>query len=100
LQAILDQIGDVIEQLDPFNTGNQLIYYTWLVVYTFTWVAVWRSSRPWFRFFCFLVNQLFSIGILLSTVLTVAMAARYWQASLAVFAATAAISLFIFRRRY
>jgi hypothetical protein len=100
VEAILDRLGDIVEQLDPFNLGNQLIYYTWLVVYTFTWVAVWRSSRPWFRFLCFLVNQLFSIGILLSTVLTVAMAARYWQASLAVFTVTAATSLFIFRRRY
>jgi hypothetical protein len=100
LEAMLDRIGDIVEQLDPFNPGNQLIYYTWLVVYTFTGIAVWRSSRPWFRFFCFLVNQAFSIGILLSTVLTVAMAVRYWQISLAVFAATAAISLFMFRRRY
>jgi len=99
LQDWIDQLHQIAEQLNPYNTGNQVLYYGWLVVYTFTWVAVWRSTRPWFRFLCFLVNQLFSVGILLSTILTIAFIISFWRESLAVFVATAAISLFLFRRR-
>ena len=99
MQDWIDQLHQIAEQLNPYNTGNQVLYYGWLVVYTFTWVAVWRSTRPWFRFLCFLVNQLFSVGILLSTILTIAFIISFWRESLAVFVATAAISLFLFRRR-
>jgi hypothetical protein len=99
LQEWIDQLHEIAEQLNPYNTGNQVLYYGWLVVYTFTWVAVWRSTRPWFRFLCFLVNQLFSVGILLSTVLTIAFIISFWRESLALFVATAAISLFLFRHR-
>jgi hypothetical protein len=92
-------LREIAEQLNPYNTGNQVLYYGWLIVYTFTWVAIWRSTRPWLRFLCFLVNQLFSVGILLSTVLTVAFIISFWKESLAVFVATAALSLLLFRRR-
>jgi hypothetical protein len=100
LQEIYDSISVVLEQLNPYNTGNQILYYVWLVVYTFTWVAIWRSARPWLRFLCFVVNQIFSVGILMSAFLTVAFIISFWIETLAVFAATAAISLFLFRRRY
>ena len=56
----------VVDPLDPFNRGNIVLYFTWIVVYTFTGVAVWRSERSWLRFVCFVINQLFSIGILIS----------------------------------
>jgi presenilin-like A22 family membrane protease len=89
----------VVDPLNPFNRGNIVLYFAWVVVYTFTWVAVWRSERSWFRFVCFVINQLFSIGILISWSLTVILAYAYWQASLAVFAGTGAAGLFLFRRR-
>ncbi len=94
-----DQLRQIAEQLNPYNTGNQVLYYGWLIVYTFTWVAIWRSTKPWLRFLCFLVNQLFSVGILLSTILTITFIISFWKESLAAFVATAAISLFLFRRR-
>jgi hypothetical protein len=100
LQEIYDYISVVAEQLNPYNTGNQILYYVWLVIYTFTCVAIWRSRRPWLRFLCFIVNQVFSVGMLMSTVLTVAFIISFWIETLAVFIATAAISLFLFRRRY
>jgi hypothetical protein len=100
LQELYDSVRVVLEQLNPYNTGNQILYYVWLVVYTFTWVAIWRSKRPWLRFLCFVVNQLFSVGILMSTIVTVAFIISFWIETLAVFIVTAAISLFLFRRRY
>src|SRR5262249_33657790 len=42
----------VVDPLDPFNRGNIVLYFTWIVVYTFTGVAVWRSERSWFRLVC------------------------------------------------
>jgi hypothetical protein len=104
LQTALGSAADfyrsIVDPLNPFNRGNIVLYFAWIVVYTFTWVAVWRSERSWFRFLCFLVNQLFSIGVLMSWTLTVILAYAYWQASLAAFAGTAAASLFMFRRRH
>ena len=49
----------VLDELNPYNSGNLVLYFSWLVVYTYTAVAIWRSRRPWYRFLCFLVNQLF-----------------------------------------
>jgi len=89
----------VVDTLNPFNRGNIVLYFTWIVVYTFTWVAVWRSERSWFRFVCFVVNQLFSIGILISWSLTAILAYAFWRESLGAFAATGAAGLFLFRRR-
>ncbi len=104
MQNIFDTVSayyhSVVDSLNPFNRGNILLYFTWILVYTFTWVAVWRSGRSWFRFVCFVINQIFSIGILISWSLTVILAYAYWQASLALFVVTATISLFLFRRRY
>jgi hypothetical protein len=102
--AILESVGDyyrsIVDPLNPFNRGNIVLFFTWIVTYTFTGVAVWRSERSWFRFLCFLVNQLFSIGILISWSLTLILGYAYWREALATFAVTAAISLFLFRRRY
>lgn len=104
VEYALGSAGDfyhsIVDPLNPFNRGNIVLYFTWIVTYTFTWVAVWRSERSWFRFVCFLVNQLFSIGVVMSWTLTVILAYAYWQTSIAAFAATGAVSLFMFRRRY
>lgn len=99
MEGLWTQIADFVSRLSPYRTENVVLYFTWLVVYTFTWVAVWRSSRAWFRFICFVVNQVFSVGVIISQVLTVILALEYWRESLAVFVVTAAVSLFLFRRR-
>ena len=97
--AVAAYYHSVVDPLDPFNRGNIVLYFTWIVVYTFTGVAVWRSPRSWFRLVCFVINQLFSIGILISWSLTIILAYAYWQASLVAFAATSAAGLFLFRKR-
>jgi hypothetical protein len=89
----------IVDPLNPFNRGNIVLFFAWIVIYTYTWVAVWRSERSWFRFLCFIVNQLSSIGIVMSWSLTLILAYAYWQAALGAFAATGATSLFLFRRR-
>ncbi|MGE0117646.1 MAG: hypothetical protein AB7S71_01505 [Dongiaceae bacterium] len=100
LESVSDYYHSIVDPLNPFNRGNVILYFAWIVTYTFTGVAVWRSERSWFRFLCFVVNQVFSIGVLISWSLTLILAYAYWRASLVAFAATAALSLFLFRRRY
>jgi hypothetical protein len=99
MQRVVAEITSVFDQLNPFNTGNLILFFGWLAVFTFTTVAVWRCPLPWFRFLCFVVNQLFSIGILLSWTLTVLLAVTYWRESLLVLAGTGIGSFWLFRRR-
>jgi hypothetical protein len=104
VQGIYDTVrayyDSIAAQLNPYSPANQVVYYTWLVLYTFTGIAVWRSSRAWFRFICFVVSQAVSIGMIQATWITLAIAVAYWQESLGIFVATAALSLFLFRRRH
>ena len=99
MQGIIDTFTGIWDQLNPYSTGNIVLYFSWLVVYTLTWVAIWRSERPWFRCLCFVVNQLFSVGMLQATVVTGILAYSFWQESLGAFVATGACSLYVFRRR-
>ena len=99
MQDFVSSVTGVFDQLNPFNTGNLILYFSWIVIYTFTWMAIWRSRTPWLRFVSFVVNQVFSVGIVLSWTLTGLLAYTYWKSSLAVFIGTAVIGFFIFRRR-
>ena len=89
----------VFDELNPYNDGNLVLYFAWLVVYTYTAVAIWRSRRPWFRFLCFLVNQMFSVGVIMSWTLTGLLAYTYWRESLGALGGTALLSLAGFRWR-
>lgn len=100
MQRVVADITSVFDQLNPFNAGNLILFFGWLAVFTFTTVAVWRCPLPWFRFLCFVVNQVFSIGILLSWTLTVLLAVTYWRESLLVLAVTGMGSFWLFRRRH
>ena len=94
---IVKAITGVFDNLNPFNIGNLIIYFSWIVVYTFTLTAIWRSHRGFVRLLCFIANQVFSIGIILSWSLTVILAYTYWIASLGTIAATLIISWYLFR---
>jgi len=98
-QTIGDYYHSVIDVLNPYSPGNVILFFTWVVVYTFTSIAVWRSERAWFRFICFVVNQIFSIGVLNTLVSTATLAWTYWHQALGAFVVTGASSLFLFRRR-
>lgn len=99
MQQAVGTITGVFDQLNPFNAGNLILFFGWLAVFTFTTVAVWRCQVAWFRFVCFVVNQIFSVGILLSWTLTALLAFTYWRESLLVLAGTGIGSLWLFRRR-
>lgn len=99
MSEIVNAIKGIFDNLNPFNIGNLIIYFSWIVVYTFTLTAIWRSHNGFVRFLCFLANQIFSIGIILSWTLTVIIAYTYWIASLGTVAVTLIVSWYLFRAR-
>jgi len=96
---IVTALTGIFDQLNPFNIGNLVVFFAWIVVFAFTTVAVWRADNRWVRLLCYLINQVFSVGIVLSWTLTTLLAYTYWQYSLGVFAVTALVALWLFRRR-
>ena len=96
VNSFVNAMTGIFAQLNPCNPGNLIIYFAWLVVFTFTTIAIWRAERAWIRLFCYLVNQVFSIGIVLSWTLTGLLAYTYWKASIAAVVVTLVVALFIF----
>jgi len=99
MNEIVSSIKGIFDNLNPFNTGNLVIYFSWLVVYVFTLVAIWRSNSRIVRLVCFLLNQIFSIGVILSWTLTALLAYTYWIASLGAIVITLVCSWWVFRTR-
>jgi len=99
MSEIVSSIKGVFDTLNPFNAGNLVIYFSWLVVYIFTLVAIWRSNSRIVRLICFLVNQLFSIGVILSWTLTALLAYTYWIASLGTVVIALVLSWWTFRKK-
>jgi hypothetical protein len=99
VKSVTEFFGGLFDQFNPYNRANLTIYFSWLVVYVATWIAVWRSPRAWFRFVCFIANQVFSIGIVISWSLAVLIAVRYWIPSLVLALLTAGAALYLFRAR-
>jgi hypothetical protein len=92
-------LAGFFDQLNPFSLGNLVFYFAWLAIYSFTMVAVWRSHRAWVRFICFVINQVLSIGVLISWSLTVLLAYTYWLPSALVFLGVTGSTIYLFRRR-
>jgi len=99
MNEIVSSIKGLFDNLNPFNTGNLVIYFSWLVVYVFTLVAIWRSNSRIVRLVCFLLNQIFSIGVILSWTLTALLAYTYWIASLGAIVITLICSWWVFRSK-
>jgi len=99
MNEIVGSIKGLFDNLNPFNTGNLVLYFAWLVVYIFTLVAIWRSNSRIIRLISFLVNQIFSVGFILSWTLTALLAYTYWIASLGTIVITLILSWLAFRKR-
>ena len=99
MNDFLRELTGFFDQLNPFSLGNLVFYFFWLTIYSFTLVAVWRSHRAWVRFICFVINQILSIGVLISWSLTVLLAYTYWLPSALVFLGVTGTTFHLFRRR-
>jgi len=99
MNEIVSSIKSIFDTLNPFNTGNLVIYFAWLVVYIFTLVAIWRSNSRIVRLVCFLTNQLLSVGVILSWTLTALLTYTYWIASLGTVVIALVLAWWTFREK-
>ena len=99
MEAISSAFSSFIDQLNPYSLGNRVFYFVWLVLYSFSLVAVWRSHHSWVRFVCLILNQLLSVGVLISYSLTLLLAYTYWLPTALIFFSVAGATFYLFRRR-
>jgi|ERR1041385_3667682 hypothetical protein len=99
MDAIERAFTSLVDQLNPFSLGNLIFYFGWLTLYTFSLVAVWRSHRSWVRLICLVLNQILSVGVLMSYSLTLLLAYNYWLPSALIFLGVASMTFLLFRRR-
>ena len=96
MNDLLNGVRSVVDQLNPYNTGNLVLYFSWVVVFSYTVIGLLRSQRRWVRVCCFAVNQLFSFGMVVSLTVTALLAYTYWWQSLTTAAVTLVIAWIIF----
>lgn len=99
MDDLFDGFRSVVDTMNPYSASNVALYFAWLVLYSFTAMAIWRSQRRWVRLSCFLVNQVFAVGILITWTTVLALAYAYWIHSLAVLAVVVVAGLWLFRER-
>ncbi len=98
--SFLDRL---IDQLNPLSSGNLLLYFVTVFVYSYTSVAVWLARRSSWRFLCFIINQIFSFGVFVSWTVAVVISITYWRYALAMAAFgvfTAVILWLLLRNRH
>jgi hypothetical protein len=99
MQYLISQIQSLYDQLNPFSTGNIILYYAWLMIYSATLVATWRAQRSATRLLAFLLNQVMQIGVFLSWSLTIVLAATFWLPSLLLSIAVIGTTFYVLRER-
>ncbi len=97
MNTIVAQITGIFDQLNPFNTGNLIVYFSWVMIFGFTLIGLVRARHGFIRFLCYAINQAFSIGIVLSWTLTALLAYTYWWQSLCMLAGALIIGIVVFR---
>ena len=99
MAQLVANIQSVFDQLNPFNTGNLVLYFAWLVTLGLTTMGVWRCERGLVRLCCLGVNQAMSIGFVLSWTLTALLAYTFWWQSVAAFSASLVVGFLLFSPR-
>lgn len=99
MEQLLDEFGSIVDTMNPYSSGNVTLYFAWLVLYAFTAMAIWRSQNRWVRLLCFLFNQVFAVGVVISWTIVLILAYEYWIHSLAVLALVIALGWWTFRQR-
>ncbi len=97
MEQLLNEFRSIVDTVNPYSSGNVTLYFVWLVSYTFTAMAIWRSQRRWVRLCCFLLNQIFAVGVVISWTIVLILAYEYWIHSLVVLAAVVALGWWTFR---
>ena len=99
MHYVLSQFQSLYDELNPFSTGNLVLYYAWLMIYSATLIASWRAPSAGARLLAFILNQVMQVGVFLSWSLTVILAATFWVPSLLLSIAVAATTFYVLRER-
>lgn len=99
MEALMHDLGGVVDQLNPLSRQNQIVYLTWLGAYVFVTGAVWRSGRRWARLGFLILLQFLSAGFFVSQANVLILAIYLWRESLAVGIGAIALALWVFRTR-
>ncbi len=99
MQDLIDALRGIVDQFNPLSTQNLIIYFVWLFLYLITAMAIWRSSRRWIRLLAFVVNQVVSIGVLVSLINIIVPAVVLWKESIALAVVTIGLGWLVFRKR-
>ncbi|MCG8594304.1 MAG: hypothetical protein MI785_08000 [Kiloniellales bacterium] len=85
--------------LNPYSEQQLTLFFTWLVVFTTSSVALIMADRRWLRLLAWVVCTCSSFGLWQAGWITLTIATSYWPAALAVVGTTAAGSFWFGRRR-
>jgi hypothetical protein len=99
MQALMHDLGGVIDQLNPLSRQNQIVYLAWLAAYVFTAGAVWRCGRRWLRLVFLILLQFLSVGLFVSQANILILAIYLWRESLVVGLVAIVSSIWTFRTR-
>ena len=99
MTSITSFVDGLYAVVNPWSPQQLFLFYLWLFLFTGSSVALIVSERRLTRLFAWVVNSLFSFGMLQAGIVSVAIAATHWQVALAVAALTACGSFYACRPR-
>lgn len=82
----MDFLARLIDSSDPFSSGNVTLYFVTVFVYVYSAVSIWLSQNWAWRLICFILNQFFTVGAVVTWPLVLTISARYWLYALAMVA--------------
>lgn len=92
-------LAAMVSRFNPADPVNLTLFFTWLVIFVFTFTGVWRARWRWVRLTCYLVNQAVSFVMLQAGLLTIAILYGRWREAAAVAIVTFAAACWLFRER-
>ncbi len=99
MDGVTNFVNAVISRFNPADPVNLTLFFTWLVLFVFTFTGVWRARWRWVRLICYLINQAVSFVMLQAGILTIAIFFGKWREAAVVAAITFALSWWLFRDR-
>ncbi len=99
MNGVIEFAGDLVGRFDPDDPVNLTLFFTWLIVFVFTFTGVWRARWRSVRLICYLVNQAVSFIMLQAGILTLAIVFGRWREAAATALLTLIVSMWLFRER-
>ena len=99
MENVSSFLAAMVSRFNPADPVNLTLFFTWLVLFVFTFTGVWRARWRWVRLICYLVNQAVSFVMLQAGLLTIAIVYGRWREAAVVAAVTFICACWLFRER-